>query len=344
MPRFSRPKKGALAGFALSLAMTLALSLASSFAQADTLTLMTAGKSKFIYMPLVLAASLGYFRDEGLDVKILSQQAGIDSTTELLSDAVQGAAGFYDHTIDLQTRGVGLVSLVVFAQSAGLVELASARTDLHSMSGIAGKQLGVTGLGSSTYFITRYIASRAGVPSKNYTIVPIGSPDKFISAFREGRLDAALIEEPAATQLIAESGATVLADLRSVEGSRSVFGGNYAGACLYVRREWLESHHAQAQKLVTALVRSLHYIASHDAATIAAHLPQDSDRPANALYLDALRRSIPMFVVDGRMPEGAPETVLKLLTSNNTAIDPRHVDLSETYTNAFVDQASATLH
>lgn len=308
-------------------------------ADAETLTLMAAGKEKIVYMPLVLASSLGYFKDEGLDVNITSQQAGIDTTTELLSGAVQGAAGFYDHTIDLQTRGVEMVSLAVFARSAGLVELAAAGSHLHSLADVKGGRLGVTGLGSSTYFITRYIAHRAGLSGKDYTVVPLIGGDTFNAAFKERRIDVAMVEEPNATQLIVESHARVLVDMRSVEGTRAEFGGNYASACFYVRRAWLDTHADEAQKIVTALVRTLHYITTHDATTIAKHIPEQYDPHNGALYLDALRRSMPLFVADGRMPEGAPETALKVLMTNNTAIDARHVDLSRTYTNALVDAA-----
>ena len=52
-----------------------------------------------------LTEQLGYFKDEGLDVEILSQPAGVDAENELLAGAVQGVVGFYDHTIDLQSKG-----------------------------------------------------------------------------------------------------------------------------------------------------------------------------------------------------------------------------------------------
>jgi NitT/TauT family transport system substrate-binding protein len=313
-------------------------------ANAATLTIMAAGKEKLVYLPLVLAASLGYFKDEGLHVDITSQQSGIDATTQLLSGAVQGAAGFYDHTIDLQTRGVEIVSLVVFGRSAGLVEVAASGSNLGTMSDIKGKRLGVTGLGSSTYFITRYIAQQAGFSLQDYTIAPQAGGDSFQAAFRERRLDAAMVEEPNATQLIDGDHAIILADMRTEAGTHAIFGGNYAGPCLYVQRAWLDSHRDEAQRLVNALVRSLHYISTHNAQTIAEHLPGSINGANSTFYLDALRRSIPMFIADGRMPEGAPETALKVLMKSNTGIVARHVDLSRTYTNALVDQAAAIAH
>src|SRR5471030_677255 len=79
-----------------TLACTLAALLcAASPAQAETLTLMAGGTSKIVYLPLILASQLGYFKDEGLEFEILSQPAGVDTATELLAGAIQGAVGFY---------------------------------------------------------------------------------------------------------------------------------------------------------------------------------------------------------------------------------------------------------
>jgi NitT/TauT family transport system substrate-binding protein len=41
------------------------------------------------------------------------------------------------------------------------------------------------------------------------------------------------------------------------------------------------------------------------------------------------------------MPDGAPQTVLRVLAAVNPAIEPRHVDLARTYTNTFADEAEA---
>jgi len=142
--------------------MLAALLCAATVANAEKLTLMAGGTSKIVYLPLVLASQLGYFKDEGLEFEILSQPAGVDTATELLAGAIQGAVGFYDHTIDLQSRGKEVEALVVFNKSAGLVELVSRKSasGLRTMADAKGATLGVTGLGSSTFFLTRYLAAR----------------------------------------------------------------------------------------------------------------------------------------------------------------------------------------
>ena len=50
-----------------TLACTLAALLCGTPAHAEKLTLMAGGTSKIVYLPLILASQLGYFKDEGLE-------------------------------------------------------------------------------------------------------------------------------------------------------------------------------------------------------------------------------------------------------------------------------------
>ena len=95
------------------------LAAASAAAHAEKLTIMVGGATKIIYLPAKLTEQLGYFKDEGLDVEILSQPAGVDAENELLAGAVQGVVGFYDHTIDLQSKGKEVQALGDLRPGAG---------------------------------------------------------------------------------------------------------------------------------------------------------------------------------------------------------------------------------
>jgi NitT/TauT family transport system substrate-binding protein len=143
--------------------------------------------TKIIYLPAKLTEQLGYFKDEGLDVEIQSQPAGVDAENELLAGAVQGVVGFYDHTIDLQSKGKEVEAVVVFGQVPGEAEMVATRaaSQIRSMADIKGKTLGVTGLGSSTNFLTQYLAFRAGVTSSQFTVLPVGADATFIAAIRQ---------------------------------------------------------------------------------------------------------------------------------------------------------------
>ena len=323
-----------------ALASALLFGMASHGAMAadnGKITIMVGGISKLIYLPAKLTEQLGYFKDEGLDVELESQPAGVDAENELLAGAVQAVVGFYDHTIDLQAKGKETEAIVVFGQVPGEVELVStkAANTVKSMADVKGKTLGVTGLGSSTSFLTQYLASQHGIESSQFTMLPVGAGPTFIAAIKQSRIDAGMTTEPTVSKLVHDGDAKVLVDMRTVEGTKAALGGTYPAASLYVQSSWVATHKAEAAKLAHAFVRTMQFIHTHSAEEIAAKMPADYQKD-KALYVSALKASLPMYTVDGKMPADGPQTVLKVLSAFKPSVKGKHIDLSKTYTNEFV--------
>ncbi|MGH8803026.1 MAG: ABC transporter substrate-binding protein, partial [Casimicrobiaceae bacterium] len=182
-------------------AATIAIS--TGVAAADKFTIMVGGIEKQIYLPAQLAESLGYFKQEGVDVELMSENAGVNAENELLAGAVHGVVGFYDHCIDLQTKGKSVESVVQFSQAPGEVELVSSKhPEIKSMADVKGKTLGVTGLGSSTNFLTQYLAVRAGVPIGQFSLLAVGAGTTFIAAMQQDRIQAGMTTEPTISRLL----------------------------------------------------------------------------------------------------------------------------------------------
>lgn len=311
-------------------------------ARAERVSLMVGGIEKQIYLPLILTERLGYFRDEGLDVEILSEPAGVEAADEMLAGAVQGVIGFYDHSIDLQSLGKYTESVVQFSRVPGEVELVSTKhPDIRSMRDLKGRNVGVTGLGSSTDFLTEYLLKRAGLTISDVTPVPVGAGDTLIAAMRHDQVQAAMTTEPTVSRLRGTGEARILVDMRTLKDTRSVLDGPYPAACLYMQTSWVDAHVATVQKLVDAFVRTLHYIANHSAGEIADHVPRDYYVGNKAMYVQALSEGKGMFTRDGRMPEGGPENVLRVMSEIKSTVHDRSVDLDRTYTTTFVDKANA---
>lgn len=306
----------------------------------EKITIIVGGINKLIYLPPKLAESLGYFKDEGLDVELQSQQSGVDAENELLAGAAQAVVGFYDHSIDLQAKGKDVESIVLFGLVPGSMEMVrtDAASQIRNMGDVKGKTLGVTGLGSSSTFLGQYLASRYGLKTSEYSMLPVGAGNSLIAAFRQKRVDVSWTTEPTTSLLRTSGEAKVLVDLNSVEGTRAALGGLYPASSLYVQRTWAQSHKKEAGKLAKAFVRTLRFIQTHPAEEIAAKMPADYYGGNKALYVQALKASLSIYSPDGKMPPGGPETVLKVMGEFNPNIKGKHIDLSNTYTNEFVDQ------
>ncbi|MGU7770321.1 ABC transporter substrate-binding protein [Burkholderia sp. MR1-5-21] len=318
----------------------LALGTLAPAAQADDkITLMVGGMEKQIYLPAKLAERLGFFKEQGLDVELVNEAAGVDAENELIAGAVQGVVGFYDHTIDLQAKGKYIQSVVQFSHTPGEVELISTKLagKVKSPADFRGLTLGVTGLGSSTNFLTQYLGVSHGVKTSEMTSLPVGAGNTFIAAIKQGKIDGGMTTEPTVSRLVNGGDAKVLVDLRSPESTQKWLGGLYPAASLYMENGWVQSHKATVQKLANAFVKTLRYINTHSADEITAQMPADYYAGDRAMYVKALAAGKVTFIADGRMPESGPPTVLKVLSSFDRAVAGHKIDLAKTYTTEFVN-------
>jgi NitT/TauT family transport system substrate-binding protein len=316
-------------------AMTLG---AAAVARADDkITIVVGGYEKQIYLPAKLAEGLGYFKDEGLDVELLNDQAGVDAETEMLAGTVQGVVGFYDHCVDLQGKGKFVESVVQFSQAPGEVILVSSQhPEIKSAADFKGKDVGVTGLGSSTNFLTLYLAQKAGVKASEFNTLPVGAGSTFVAAMRHDQIQAGMTTEPTIARMVKSGDASVLIDMRTVKGAEDALGGTYPAASLYMPTAWVDAHKDQVQKLANAFVKTMRFINTHSAAEIAEKMPADFYAGDKDGYVKALDAGKGMFTPDGVMPEDGPKTVLEVLQTFKKELQDKQIDLSKTYTTEFV--------
>ncbi|MEU3287703.1 ABC transporter substrate-binding protein [Streptomyces longwoodensis] len=304
--------------------------------------IMVGGLDKVIYLPAMLTQRLGYFDAEGLNVELLSEPAGVQAETALVSGQVQGAVGFYDHTLDLQVKGKAVESVVQFSHAPGEVEVVSTKAadDVTSPKDFKGRKLGVTGLGSSTDFLTKYLAVKNGVNVSEFTPVAVGAGPTFISALQQGAIDGGMTTDPTVATVLDKGAGKILLDMRTPAGSEAALGGPYPSSSLYMQTDWVNSHKDTVQKLANAFVKTLKWMSTHSATEIADKMPADYSQGNKVLYESAIKSTLPMFTDDGVMPKNGPETVEKVLKAFNPTIKNADVHLSRTYTTEFVQKAT----
>ena len=215
--------------------------------------------------------------------------------------------------------------------------------EIRSVADFKGRSIGITGLGASTDFLTEYLLVKAGLKTSEVTPVPVGAGDTLIAALQHDQIEAAMTTEPTVSRLLGTGEARILIDARTLEGSRKIFGGTYPAACLYMETAWVETHRETVGKLVRALVRTLHFIATHGADEIASKMPSGFYVGDRALYVQALEHGLEMCSPDGRMPADGPSTVLNVLSQIRGNFKDKPIDLERTFTSEFVDAASAGL-
>lgn len=309
-------------------------------ADAEKVSIMVGGYEKQIYLPAKLTEALGYFKDEGLDVELLNEPAGVDAEDQMLAGAVQGVVGFYDHCVDLQSKGKFVESVVQLNQVPGEVEIVSSKhPEIKSFADVKGKSLGVTGLGSSTNFLTQYLATKSGVKLGEFTSVAVGAGDTFIKALQTDQIQAGMTTEPTISRILKAGDGTVLVDMRTAEGAKAALGGVYPASSLYMSTDWVNAHKETVQKLANAFVKTLKWINTHSAAEIADKMPKEFMVGDKEGWTKALEAGKGMYTPDGVMPAGGPETVLAVLSGFSKHLQGKTIDLSKTYTTEFVKAA-----
>lgn len=307
-------------------------------------TLMVGGLDKIIYLPAQLTEDLGYFKDEGLDVKLLTQPSGASAETALLSNQVQGVVGFYDHTVVLQAKGQCLESVVQFANVPGEAEVVSSKSGIKDVAGLKGHHLGITSPGSSTDYLTQYLMKKAGASTNDYSSIAVGAGQTFISSLEQGGdkgIDAGMTTDPTIAQITKTGLGKVLLDMRTTEGTQKALGGLYPASSLYLSCDYVQKNPQKVQKLANAFVKTLNFISSSTPEQVAAKMPSDFKGNDAAAYVSALKDSLPMFTKDGVMDADGAKNVLNVLDFSNPDVKGKasKVDLSKTYTTQFVKAA-----
>jgi NitT/TauT family transport system substrate-binding protein len=329
-----------LAGAALALALTSSLAVADS-----RLTIAVGGGSCLCYLPTVLAKQLGEFDKAGVAVDLVDLKGGSDALKAVLGGSADVVSGYFDHCVNLAARKQELQAFVVYDRYPGLVLVVapSHSGEIKSIKDLAGKKVGVTAPGSSTDFFLKYLLKKNGLDPTSAAVIGVGLGATAVAAMEQGQIDAAVMLDPAVTVLQGNHpDLRILADTRTQKDTLDVFGGEYPGGALYSTTAWVTSHEKEVQALTNAIVSTLAWIHSHTAEEVMAKMPDEIVGKDKALYLAALKNTIPMYSENGRMDPKGAEAVLAVFSEGSPEVAKANVDVSKTFTNKYVDQAKKT--
>ena len=330
-----------LAAAAVLLAATVVAAAQEAKPELSRVRLAVGGKPALFYLPLTVAERLGYFPGLGLNVEISDFPGGARALQALIGGSADVVAGAYDHTIQMQAKNQAIVAVVLLGQFPGYVlgVLNSKAASYRSPADLKGMKIGVTAPGSSTHFMVQHLMVKHGLAREDASFIGIGASASAVAAVKRGEIDALVNVDPVISLLESENLIKVVADTRTRAGTQDVFGGPYPAAVLYAARDFVNRNPRTIQALVNAFVRGLAWTASHPAEEIADFMPEEYALGNKALYVQAIARSLPMYSRDGRFVPAAADTAYAVLKAFDPAVAGANIDVTATYTNAFVDKA-----
>jgi len=301
------------------------------------------GKAALYYLPLTIAEQLGYFKDEGLEVKISDFAGGSQSLRAVVGGSADVVSGAYEHTINMQAQKQSLVAFVQMGRLPQMaVGIASSRAASYkSPKDLKGLKVGVSAPGSSTHILFNYLISRDGLKPSDVAIIGVGLGATAIAAVKSGQVDVLSNVDPMMTKLEQDGAIKIVADWRTVAGTEKTFGGQLPAASLYAPTKFVRENPNTVQALTNAIVRADKWVAKASATDVAKVVPEAYLLGDRALYLFAYDKVKEAFSPDGVISDAGAKATLKVLAGYNPKINPAEIRLNETYTNEFVKKANA---
>jgi NitT/TauT family transport system substrate-binding protein len=322
-------------------AAVLVVSSGIAFAQSKV-TLAVGGGSCLCYLPTMLAKQLGEYDKAGVQVDVVDFKGGSESLKAVIGGSADVVSGYFDHCVNLAAKGQHLQAFVVYDRFPGLALVVSPKHagEIKSVKDLANKKVGVSAPGSSTDFFLKYLLSQNGVDPNSVGVVGVGLGATAVAAMEQGQIDAAVMLDPSVTVLQGRNKElTILSDTRSQKDTLAVFGGEYPGGALYTKADWVAAHPKEVQGMTNAIVATLKWIHSHTPEEIADKMPPEYVGKDKAGYIAALKNTIPMYSQTGLMDPKGAAAVLAVFSKSSPDVAKANIDLSKTYTNAFVEKA-----
>lgn len=164
--------------------------------------------------PLYIAKNKGFFKDEGLNVKIEQSASGQATLTKMISGDNDIVLSSYTPFLVAQAQGAADIKLVADGVSTNpdTVGIVTApNSDVKKVSDLVGKKIAVSALNTISDTLVKSVMKTNGLDYKTANFTQVSFPD-IASAVERGDADAGLLIEPFLTQASEANGVVPLAD------------------------------------------------------------------------------------------------------------------------------------
>lgn len=205
-------------------------------------------------LPVHYAEAKGYFEEAGLDVEISLLNAGSAAVPQLLGGQMNFAT--VDTVVTITGRGKNIPLVITAPNTTGIPNpdrgygnlIASATSSVTSLEDLVGKTVAVNQLNGTVWALTRAALDNAGVDSSKVEFLEV-PPPQMVAALQQGRVEVAILGEPASSMAIAE-GMKALGNIeaRSVPGLPTF---TFVSA-----EEWVNANLETVQKFNEIIIRA----------------------------------------------------------------------------------------
>ncbi len=202
------------------------------------------------YAPLHVAEEKGFFKKEGVDLKIQVIENDADKKAAVAAGKVQLTAGDVASDIMALESGVELVQVMPLCDSNGADGIVATK-DINSIEDLKGKKVAFNTSGGASVFMFNYLLKKHNMTMDDVVVENMTSGDAG-SAFVGGSVDAAVTWEPWLTNAKNTDFGKVLISSEETPG--------IIVDMLGIEKSFYEKYPKTVQKIVDAYLKALDYI------------------------------------------------------------------------------------
>ncbi len=229
-----------------------------------------------------LADSLGYFKQEGIEIvpvdimKIAKDDYLLEEP--LVKGVIDASEHWFNHTIFGARHGFPIEAVMMLHDAPGMKIMVANRMkdQIRSAADFKGHTV-AEGAGYATKaVITGYMVHQAGLPRNSYISInhPVeGRLPLVLADLKAGKLDVMTFQDPIYSGILATGQATTLYDLTTREGTVKALGTSFPAESILMAPQFIHDHPETVQHLVNAYVRAMRYLNSHSTDEVMAQLP-----------------------------------------------------------------------
>lgn len=296
------------------------------------------GVALYGYMPFFVALGQDLFAKNGVEAEVAQFPGGARAMQAVLGGSSDVACGYYEHTIQMAAKNAKLTAFVLQAQNSGLVlgVRKALAGEIKTAADLKGRKIGVSAPGSATHLFAMQLMAKAGLKGSDASAIGVGTTQTALSAFERGEIDALSLFDPIMSALELKDEVVILADARTSEGTRAIFGGPYASGCLYADAAWIPRNEAAVRGSAKAIMQAVSFLKTATPDQAIGALQAGMCFVGHDVCTGAFTRNRDAFLHDGSVTPEMAQTVRRALASFDPAIAAAPIDLSATYTNRFV--------
>jgi NitT/TauT family transport system substrate-binding protein len=243
----------------------------------QTLTLVVSGPATSPeYLPLRVAEAEGYFAREGLAVALKTTRAEPGAAEALAQGQADLAATSLEAMLRFGPRLSSQAPRLVYGLTAAppvRLLVADAHTSIvRSIEDLPGTRVAVSTPGAPEQTWFAWLLARSGLSVAQMWLVSRGERG-VVQAVESGDVHAALVQEPAASRLVAAGQARALVDLSSPEAVRRAVGAVTVNAAVFMRND-RRLRERDLTAFARAVLAAQRHMVEGDVEALAAKLPR----------------------------------------------------------------------